>query len=504
MRMARIAAAAALAIALVAGSSLAQPAPPPTFRIEGPRDEPSAELLRATLARPHIVLFGDPASPVHLARGDRQERSVVVVGGPATVQSEVRGDVIVVGGDLFVHPGARISGRAVAIGGGVYPSSLAYIALGTRSFRDHTYDATREGEVVVLRYRRTRIDRPTGWEFPIIAGIRVPQYTRVDGLSLPWGPVFRPTQRLELDATVTYRSHIGAIDPGLRAELELPNERTVEATVARITASNDRWIRSDPINSLTTLGTGQDLRNYHRADRGELLVGRTFTVRTLVYTLKLGGAVERAWSAGSPDSLGSRPWSFGGREDTEQMARPNPPVARGRTSSALLDGSLELQLQDVLIRGTGRLEQAFDAPRTGAFTQATLDFGVRFPTFGSQRFRTEVHTVLTAGDAPPQRWAYLGGSGTLPTVEVPLGFGGDRLFLLDNRYEIPIEAIRVRFLGSPTLTFRHLAGSAGVGRLPGFIHNLGTRLSISLLKVEAYVDPESRDTKVSAGVSFTR
>src|SRR6185437_9745483 len=48
-----------------------------------------------------------------------------------------------------------------------------------------------------------------------------------------------------------------------------------------------------------------------------------------------------------------------------------------------------------------------------------------FPTFATQHFAFHAHGVLTAGDtAPPQRFAYLGGAGTLPTLDV-LSLGGD-------------------------------------------------------------------------------
>jgi hypothetical protein len=60
-----------------------------------------------------------------------------------------------------------------------------------------------------------------------------------------------------------------------------------------------------------------------------------------------------------------------------------------------------------------------DAPDDRRFTQATLDARVDFPTFRNHTFSLEAHAVHTVGDsAPPQRYAYLGGSGTLPTFDL--------------------------------------------------------------------------------------
>src|SRR6185312_4599595 len=82
------------------------------------------------------------------------------------------------------------------------------------------------------------------------------------------------------------------------------------------------------------------------------------------------------------------------------------------------------------------------------FTQTTFNADVRFPTFGPQHFALHAHGVLTAGDtAPPQRFAYLGGAGTLPTLDV-LSLGGDHLLYLLGVYTIPITGLKVKYLGA--------------------------------------------------------
>jgi hypothetical protein len=122
----------------------------------------------------------------------------------------------------------------------------------------------------------------------------------------------------------------------------------------------------------------------------------------------------------------------------------------------------------------------------------------------NHKFRLEAHVLVTAGDvAPPQRFSYLGGSGTLPTADL-LSMGGDQLLFLESRYTVPIERVTVKFLGSPSVAVRHMIGAAGVDRLPGFVNNFGVRLAISLLRADFIIDPETRDTDISVGVTFGR
>ena len=82
--------------------------------------------------------------------------------------------------------------------------------------------------------------------------------------------------------------------------------------------------------------------------------------------------------------------------------------------------------------------------------------------------------------------------------------GGDHLFLLDSRYTIPIDRIRVPYLGAPSVGVHHVIGSAGVGRLPAFTQNIGARVSIGFLRAEYMFDPKERDSDFSFGFALGR
>jgi hypothetical protein len=308
-----------------------------------------------------------------------------------------------------------------------------------------------------------------------------------------------------VDALVTYRSHLGALDPALAGRARLSRRTRVDASVGRFTRTNDAWIRGDIVNSIIALASGTDARNYHRADRAQASLHRLWESSTGELEPYAGAMTERAWSVGPDSGAVSAPWSAFGRGDREEgMLRPNPPVARGRITSALAGARGEWEGYQLTTEGALHVEAPVDLPDDGRFVQLTADARVEFATFGTQRFSFEAHALVTLGDtAPPQRFSYLGGSGTLPTFDL-LEFGGDQLFFAESRYTVPVERIVVPLLGSPTLMLRHMIGSAGVGRLPDFEQNLGVRVALSFARVDFVVDPASRETDVSVGVALAR
>jgi hypothetical protein len=173
-------------------------------------------------------------------------------------------------------------------------------------------------------------------------------------------------------------------------------------------------------------------------------------------------------------------------------------------TSALLGARLGWEEQSVRVTVDALNEAAgFDVDNRH-FDQITLDAQVRFPTFGSQEFLLSTHLLQTFGDtAPPQRWGYLGGSGTITTLPL-LSLGGDHLLYFESNYVISIQKFDLPILGAPTITLRHMIGSAGIGRLPEFQQNLGVRLSLSFLRFDAVVDPVRRGWELGLGLSMAR
>jgi len=464
----------------------------------------SGRIVQQAAARAHTLIEPDSA-PFVQRRGEQETSTLLVLGRSAVIEGNVDRDVIVVGGDLFVHPAAHIGGRAVAIGGGVYPSALAVIAGGTESFRDNTFTITRTAAGYELRYLSLREAPSPPLLFPGIYGLRMPSYDRVNGASVPFGPTYTFADgRGVLDGTLTYRSDLGKIDPLVKGSLEITRRTRVEGSVGRGTRTNDAWIWSNLVNALSVLAFGEDTRNYYRADWAELSAHRVWEWTKTQVEPFVGGRFERGWSVGPSFGEASHPWSAWGNDDSLDIRRPNPSVLDGHIASALAGARLDWSSGGVKFGGLTVAEIGLSAPTDQRFTQLTTDAQASFQTFGEQEYGLDVHWVTTPGDVPPpQRFAYLGGAGTLSFDDL-LSFGGDELLLIDQRYSYPLLDVRLGLLGSPTLLLRHRLGSAGVAKLPAFHQILGLGVMVVFSRLEWQIDPATGETRVSVGFSFSR
>jgi hypothetical protein len=393
----------------------------------------------------------------------------------------------------------------------VLPIAFAALALPLRA-QDTVVTAA---DTAYVEYRESPITLPLG------IGLRMPAYDRVNGVTLPWGPQIA-FANLELNPVVSYRSHLGNWDPSIDGFIRAGIADEIKLYAGRGTFTNDAWIRSDLMNSLAVLFVGSDARNYFRADRATLRLVHTVSTSAVTFTPFIGGNLERDWSTGSipPRKV---PWSFFGRSGELRMRRPNPPVAKGRINSLLAGSGIAISRGGLEGKLDISLEHAFKAPAVSCvipnppapgcldapFTQTTLDSRVKFPTFGSQTFEFKGHAVLAGGDIlPPQRFAYLGGSGTLATVDL-LALGGDNLLYLMGDYVIPIDRIVLPYVGSPFVALTYAAGNAGLGSIPALIQNVGVGAGVSILRVDYSIDPASnrspfsRRSAVTFGVSLS-
>ena len=347
------------------------------------------------------------------------------------------------------------------------------------------------------------------FSLPLGVGLRIPSYDRVNGLSLPWGPVIRiPGGRIQFDPTITYRSNLGQIDPAGRLRVAFGRSDSLDVFVGRGTFTNDSWIRSDLINSLAAIGVGSDARNYWRADRATAELAHSIRNEVFVVTPSIGALYERDWSTGihGLDSADARaPWSMLGRKGERKMRRANPTVAPGHIASGLAGVRGKYERDELKGSFNVRLEHSFDEPAAvdGHFTQTTFDAKAVFPTFGIQSFEFRGHAVTTGGaTAPPQRFGYLGGAGTLATVDL-LAFGGDRMLFVEGEYHIPLVRPLLPFVGAPVISLRYAAGSAGIGTLPDFVQNIGIGLGVKLVKVQYHIDPSFDDAPFTHKNAFT-
>jgi hypothetical protein len=465
-----------------------------------PGPERVASIVRSVAAQRHALRAGSGA--LVLPRDSVVRTSLLVLGRSTYLSSRVQGDVVVVGGDLFLRTGSEITGRAVAIGGGVYRSLLGTVGGPVESYRDDDYAIAASSDRYELVYQGRR-DRPPIVQLAGVQGLLMPSYERVSGLSLPVGALLTVGDRaVEVEPFATYRSRLGVVDPGVRIRIGPERTLRVEAEAGRSTRTNDAWMRKDLINSFLALAFGNDGRNYFRADGG--------TARAIAHVERPGITFEpfvgARYEKVRPITAVGNVYSVAGRKSLELMARPNPQVEPGEIGSGLVGAALTYAVGPVRAKLGAEGERSFRTPdSTSSFTQLTLDGTIEFPTFGTQRLRVDLHGVATMADsAPRSRYAYLGRAGTLPLLDL-LEQGGDQLLFVESRYEIPIAALVLPKVGSPTLHLRHLMGAAGVDSLPALEQELGVGVGISVLRFEATFDAAGdRDPRYGVVVTIGR
>lgn len=463
------------------------------LRDAGPRQV--ASIVSNAIAQPHALRAGREA--LVLRRDTVITSNLLVLGRPTYLASRVQGDVVVIGADLYLRPGSDVSGRAIAIGGTVSRTFLGRVGGAVESYRDDSYAIAPTAGRYELVYEGRKPDPTPPLQLAGIQGMLMPSYDRVDGLSLPVGVVATLGDSIVVaQPSATYRSRLGAVDPGITLRVTPGRPVRLEADVARSTRTNDSWIYSSLINSAASFAFGNDTRNYFRADGGTArLIGHVESATTQLEPF-LGGRYEKV----SPITAAGNVYSVLGRTSLEHMARPNPLVERGTIGSMLAGAALTYSAGPVRATLSAEGEASSRTPAgTSSFRQLTLDGSIDFPTFGLQRLRIRGHGIATAGDSVPRaRYGYLGEGNSLPLVE-RLELGGDQLLFVESRYSIPLSMIVLPVVGSPTVLVRHLMGAAGVGSLPKLEQELGAGLGISMLRVDVTVDAAG---KRSADVGF--
>ena len=364
-----------------------------------------AAIVRNAIAQPHALRAGSGA--LVLRRDSLVTTSLLILGRPTYLASHVQGDVVVVGADLFLRPGSDVTGRAISIGGTVARTYLGRVGETVESYRDDSYAITGSGGRYELSYQGRKPDPPPVFQLAGLQGLMMPAYDRVDGLSLPVGAVVTVGDRLlEVEPSVTYRSRLGAFDPGVAIRVAPGRPVRLEANVARSTRTNDSWLNPNLINAAATIALGDDTHNYFRSDGGTArLIGHIETP-TMELEPFVGGRYEKV----SPITAAGNVFSVVGRTSIEHMVRPNPLVEPGNIGSALAGVGLTYAAGPVRAKLSIEGEQSTRTPAgTSSFRQLTIDGSIDFPTFGLQRLRVRAHSIVSSGDSVPRsRYGYIG------------------------------------------------------------------------------------------------
>lgn len=377
-----------------------------------------------------------------IAEGAVMEGDVAGIGGPLHVAGVVRGDVVVINGDLRLAATGRIEGDAIVVGGAyeglresvageltVYPEALRI-----RREDDRIVTAEPERPRILSTGRTTRFGRTD-----LMVAVDG-SYNRAEGLPITLGPRIElgRSNPTVLDARLVYRTRAGLrIHPDeighvLSLEQYLGGHRAFLIGASKLNTVDpmeDAGL-TDTENSLSTFILHRDYRD-HYTRRGWTayleLLGRTRPYEAgLVYADERHGSIQPG-----------TPWSL---LDNNEPWRPQPQVAEGGLRSVrgwfrwdtrndardpsigwLVDASAEQGLEGDLAVLVPVEDPAADPPFvrrpvTSEFTSIRLDARRYFRLGPRTRFalRGVFDGSPDDGPLPPQRQVVLGGEGTLP------------------------------------------------------------------------------------------
>jgi hypothetical protein len=426
------------AIVLILATTRTLAAQTPDLRRSGvPRD--AAVRLQLLIEHPDTRRYEGDAT---IASGQVVNRDVFLHRGILTVAGTIRGDLVVVDGDVVFQDGSRVTGDITVIGGTVFDAASATLAgtvteygegfgLLARAERLHDgraeWDTGRRGDWRDDRDSRQRAELA----FRVTAN-----YNRIEGLPIGIGPDIRsgganPTR---LEALAIWRTDVGPLTNtnrmGYVARLEqfIGNDFRIGGSVRSTVDPIEGGSLTNLEASLAAAMLHEDQRDYFEREGWSAYI--RIQPRRSPFDLTIEYRDERHSTVSPRD-----PWTLFNRDDPW---RDQPFVAEGRIR--LIDGSVSWDTR----RGDGFVQNGWYL-RAGVTRglEGTLDLGPADPA--NPVAATFDAAGLSAGVIDIRRYAPVGWIGSLGLRFVA---GGS----LDGEALVP--------------QFQHALG--GAGTLPGY------------------------------------
>ncbi len=424
--------------------------------------------------------------------------NVIVKGGDLEVEGTIDGDVLVIGGTLYVLDDGVVTGNARVINGDIVKREGGEIkGHEDSSTGATTYRAERTG----FRRFGTSFDVPWLLDRTNIDNVQV-RYNRVEGLffglgsekkyywdgrrhwsafgGLGWGI-----------ASHTWRYNLGLVRQfDIAAEAGHLFELGIEGY--SLTDSKDTWILSTNENSAAAFFIHEDFLDFYER--------RGFTGHAAWYTQgsHLRTEVRVAYVADSYSSLEQRTdWAlFGGNK----VFRPNPPIQAGRMRSVVV--SAGLTTLDKSMHGPEgwsvhlTAELGKNMPGSDfAFNTYLGDLRCYQPIGRHDNLNIRLRVATAEGVLPPQKMFEIGGLGTLNAYRYKM-FAGNRMLLLNAEYILDgdfldeldfwptsiLSGFTFIFLSDAGLVRTVVSGEPATGGFGGidmneFAHNFGFGIS---------------------------
>jgi hypothetical protein len=445
--------------------------------------------------------------PVSVDSGQTVDGNVAVLEAPLTVSGHITGRVVVIDGDVTLHPGARIDGDLIVAGGAAAGADTTTVG-GTIELRAQRLFYRMEGEQVVathdegrsliswFRRWRRRHER-SATRFIVKGGT----YNRVEGLPILFGPVVRsnnPLGPFHMEVMGIYRSadHFAwtKANRGYRANADMQfgyrRGIAIGADAFDDVASAEPWQLHDAEVGLATFMLHRDYRDYYGRTGARGYVSLRDGPR-LSLTLSLGAERWEPRDTRNPFTL------F--RNDANW--RPNPLLDAGRfgltdlavkydtrndvetpVTGWLIAADIEHGWSNSVTPGpTSPLARPAASGTLGvSYTRALMDVRRynRVSPEGQLNLRLLLGGWVGGDPLPLERRFSLGGSGTLPGYDFRQITAGEDVLTCSDGVEIPGTPAQCERVALAQMEYRHdlnwrLFGGADLnGWSWGFSHPL--------------------------------
>ncbi|MDP2884276.1 MAG: DUF5686 family protein [Ignavibacteria bacterium] len=391
--------------------------------------EPSGDIVTPVAEDSNLTYQGNTV----IQKGDTVNTNLVVKGGDLTVYGRINGDVLVVGGDIYIRDGAYIGGNIKVINGEVNKDDdavvVGYIDRGS-SKKGKTY---REEE---KNFRRSSTKLNANWvnETTNLDNF-IFRYNRVEGLFLGAGSEKRyywdGQRSYSLYGSVGYgfKSHHWRGNLGLSRQFAFNDGQLFEIEVEghSLTDTKDDWLIGVHENTAAAILVHEDFRDYFRRDGVGVNVGYATQRDYLTGQVKAGYLSDEYRSMENQTE-----WSiFGG----DKRFRPNPPIKDGRMRSIVSSAGLStVTTSNYGPAGWSILATAEVADKDfgGDFTfnRYVVDIRRYQPLGRYDNVNIRFRVGTSEGELPLQKRYEIGGLGTLPGYPFK-GEKGNRMLLMN-------------------------------------------------------------------------
>jgi hypothetical protein len=394
-----------------------------------------------------------------IKEGHTINSNVVVKGGDLTVFGKIDGDVLVVGGSLYIKDGGKITGNARVINGAIVKENGGII----EGYSDKTSSRT-----VEYRENRRRFSHPgNSFMAPWMSENAnldnfIFRYNRVEGLFVGLGT----EKKYNWDGRKEFTSY-GSVGWGLRSHTWRGNLGIarqfplgisggdeifeIGAEGYSLTDSKDQWLIDVHENTAAAMLIHEDFRDYFQRN-GYSVHGAYYSQNDFLKTeLKASYLVDEYATLGN-----NTEWAlFGG----DKVFRSNPKINDGKMKSILASAGITTQSKSARGPEGWSIYGSFEyAPRTLGgdfdFDQYIVDIRRYQPLSSYDNLNIRLRAGTSDGKLPIQKAYDLGGLGTLNGFPFK-SVSGNRMILLNAEYIMNGSALDDLDIW-PSWIFRHV------------------------------------------------